>query len=98
MQTGVLAKEFQVNVNEVDLTKATDVFQLAADIENLEPPAWLQDNEADIGSKAKNAKDGRTYVATRTLPDGQGAFAYVAVSLDEEEPKWLGGGEGYAKP
>lgn len=40
--------------------------------------------------------DGRTYVATRAMPGGQGAFAYVAVSLAEQEPKWLGGGEGYA--
>lgn len=39
-------------------------------------------------------KDGRTYVATRAMPGGQGAFAYVAVSLAEQEPKWLGGGEG----
>ena len=39
-------------------------------------------------------EDGRTYVATRNMPSGQGAFAYVAVSLAEDEPMWLGGGEG----
>lgn len=38
--------------------------------------------------------EGRTYLATRTLPGGEGAFAYLAVSLDEEGPRWLGGGEG----
>lgn len=39
-------------------------------------------------------RDGRTYLATRTLPHGEGAFAYLAVTLAEEEPRWLGGGEG----
>lgn len=39
-------------------------------------------------------REGRTYLATRTLPGGAGAFAYLAVNLAEEEPKWLGGGEG----
>lgn len=39
-------------------------------------------------------RGGRTYLATRTLPGGAGAFAYLAVNLAEEEPKWLGGGEG----
>lgn len=42
--------------------------------------------------------DGRTYVATKTLPDGSGAFAYLAVALSDEEPRWLGGGEGYHSP
>ena len=83
MQTGIFGKEFQVPVNEVNVANAIDIFQLA-----------LEDNEADVGARGKDAKQGRTYMATRTLPDGQGAFAYVAVSLEEEEPKWLGGGEG----
>lgn len=29
------------------------------------------------------------------MPGGEGAFAYVAVSLAPTEPKWLGGAEGY---
>ncbi|XP_044264548.1 uncharacterized protein LOC123011256 [Tribolium madens] len=94
MQTGILGNEFKVPVNEVDVANATQVFQLQPEGEAMLAPGWLEDNDADVGTAAKNAKTGRTYVATRTLPGGQGAFAYVAVSLDEEEPKWLGGGEG----
>lgn len=81
-------------MNEVDVANALEVFQLAPEEEAIEPPAWLEDNDADVGALSRNAKKGRTYLATRTLPDGQGAFAYVAVSLEEEEPMWLGGGEG----
>ncbi|KAJ3638080.1 hypothetical protein MTP99_001488 [Tenebrio molitor] len=94
MQTGTFGKEFQTPVNEVDVANALEVFQLAPEEEAIEPPAWLEDNDADVGALSRNAKKGRTYLATRTLPDGQGAFAYVAVSLEEEEPMWLGGGEG----
>ncbi|EFA06809.2 uncharacterized protein LOC662519 [Tribolium castaneum] len=94
MQTGILGNEFKVPVNEVDVANATQVFQLQPEGEAFQTPGWLEDNDADVGTAARNAKTGRTYVATRTLPGGQGAFAYVAVSLDEEEPKWLGGGEG----
>lgn len=94
MQTGTLGNEFKVPVNEVDVANATEVFQLQPEGEALLGPDWLEDNDADVGSMPKNPKVGRTYLATRTLPGGQGAFAYVAVSLDEEEPKWLGGGEG----
>ncbi|KAJ3648501.1 hypothetical protein Zmor_020299 [Zophobas morio] len=94
MQTGIFGKEFQVPVNEVNVANAIDIFQLAQEDDALELPIWLEDNEADVGARGKDAKQGRTYMATRTLPDGQGAFAYVAVSLEEEEPKWLGGGEG----
>lgn len=36
-----------------------------------------------------SASDGRTYIATRTLPDGEGAFAYLAVSLADNGPLWL---------
>lgn len=53
--------------------------------------------EDDDTSKAAR-DDGRTYVATRAMPNGEGAFAYVAISLAEEEPAWLGGGEGYFIP
>lgn len=49
----------------------------------------MGDDDDDHGDN-----DGRTYLATRALPGGEGAFAYMAVSLAEEEPRWLGGGEG----
>lgn len=29
---------------------------------------------------------GRTYLATKALPDGNGALGYLAVSLDDDEP------------
>ncbi|RZC43002.1 uncharacterized protein BDFB_011753, partial [Asbolus verrucosus] len=94
MQTGNLSKEFLIPANEVDLANAAEVFQLAPDESAVETPAWLEDNDISPDSPGIDGKMGRTYLATRCLPDGQGAFAYVAVSLEDEEPKWLGGGEG----
>lgn len=41
-------------------------------------------------------KQGNTIVASRTLKNGQGAFAYLGLSLSECEPKWMsneGGGD-----
>ncbi|KAJ8966041.1 hypothetical protein NQ317_009903 [Molorchus minor] len=62
------------------------------------PPAWLNDtqynvNDADMDRDRPPEKKGRTYIATRTLPNGQGAFAYIGVSLSGEEPMWIGAGE-----
>ncbi|XP_017780750.1 PREDICTED: uncharacterized protein LOC108565682 [Nicrophorus vespilloides] len=96
MQDGALSEPFTVSPNEIDYSDATKYFQkIKAEIET---PAWLGDlanmpEEDDDTSKAAR-DDGRTYVATRAMPNGEGAFAYVAISLAEEEPAWLGGGEG----
>lgn len=57
-------------------------------------PDWLQEKDDVPQSDGRNQKEGRTYIATRVLPGGVGAFAYVAISMGDEEPKWIGGGEG----
>ena len=67
-------------------------------LQPFQQPKWLEEvvNEGWSGEADGQTErdDGRTYVATRALPGGQGAFAYVAVTLAEQEPRWIGGGEG----
>lgn len=48
--------------------------------DTVEPPDWLNDTEMTV-RHPESEKPGRTYFATRTLPHGQGAFAYIGVSL-----------------
>ncbi|CAH1958648.1 unnamed protein product [Acanthoscelides obtectus] len=92
MQNGVLEKPFSEPPHDADIRNATQIFGPIP--ESIEPPAWLNDTAYDPNkSEYREKKDGRTYVATRTLPDGQGAVAYVGVSLCDQEPMWLGGGE-----
>ncbi|XP_074034385.1 uncharacterized protein [Leptinotarsa decemlineata] len=94
MQNGMLERPFQESPFDVDINNATEVFGPIPD--TIEPPEWLNDTEydADVGVKdAGGEKKGRTYIATRTLPKGQGAFAYIGVSLTDKEPMWLGAGE-----
>ncbi|VEN48521.1 unnamed protein product [Callosobruchus maculatus] len=92
MQNGVLEKPFSEPPYDADIRNATQIFGPIPD--TIEPPAWLNDTDYDPNkSEQAEKKDGRTYVATRTLPDGQGAIAYIGVSLTDQEPMWLGGGE-----
>ncbi|KAI4468961.1 hypothetical protein MML48_2g00002950 [Holotrichia oblita] len=99
MQEGKLAGPFIENPQGIHLADAAEYF---GEIKiNIEAPDWLEDivtggakDDGDEGAEDDNRTDGRTYVATRAMPEGQGAFAYVAISLAEQEPKWLGGGEG----
>ncbi|KAK5648308.1 hypothetical protein RI129_003200 [Pyrocoelia pectoralis] len=91
MQEGKLAGPFRGNPNEVDISDAMQAFEHLTP-SNLAEPDWLQ--EVAESPDEDYPRDGRTYLATRTLPGGEGAFAYLAVTLAEDEPKWLGGGEG----
>ncbi|XP_022914679.2 myosin heavy chain, clone 203-like [Onthophagus taurus] len=100
MQEGRLTGPFLENPKDVDILKASNYFgEMKC---NNEEPEWLEEVVAqgamsltgDEGPMEHPREDGRTYVATRTMPNGQGAFAYVAVSLADDEPMWLGGGEG----
>lgn len=50
--------------------------------ETVQNPSWLNDTDFVLDhTETSSDKPGRTYVATKTLPNGQGAFAYVGVSL-----------------
>lgn len=64
---------------------------------SCQEPEWLKevvDGSPVDKEEETSERNARTYLATRTLPKGAGAFAYIAVTLAEQEPKWLGGGEG----
>uniref|UniRef100_A0A6P7H494 Uncharacterized protein LOC114344173 n=1 Tax=Diabrotica virgifera virgifera TaxID=50390 RepID=A0A6P7H494_DIAVI len=94
MQNGLLEKPFMAPARDTDILNAHEVFGPIPD--TVELPSWLNDTELDttrIHTSEGKGKRGRTYVATRTLPNGQGAFAYVGISLTNEEPMWLGAGE-----
>lgn len=51
----------------------------------------MEDTYLDKISNPDTDKTNSTYLATRILPDGQGAFAYVALSFDNGWQE--GGGE-----
>lgn len=103
MQDGVLVGPFESSPHEVDLSNAAQYFGVAPS--EIQQPDWFQDviergggAGGGDGARSEEAQDiadgGRTYVATRCMPGGEGAFAYVAITLAEDEPKWLGGEEG----
>lgn len=91
MQNNKLEGPFMQNPFEVDMGNASEVFGPIP--ETIEPPSWLNDTDYKLPSDHNEKKQGRTYVATRTLPNGQGAFAYIGVSLTDKEPMWIGAGE-----
>ncbi|KAF2885988.1 hypothetical protein ILUMI_20185, partial [Ignelater luminosus] len=92
MQEGKLTEPFQQPPNEVDISNALQVF--GHQPTEVAPPEWLHDFSNIEDDEDQDVRDGRTYLATRTLPGGEGAFAYLAVTLADDEPRWLGGGEG----
>ncbi|KAL1506659.1 hypothetical protein ABEB36_005984 [Hypothenemus hampei] len=56
--------------------------------DTVEKPSWLNDTDYELDHRpTASDKSGRTYFATRTLPHGQGAFAYVGVSLTGDD--WI---------
>lgn len=52
-------------------------------------PNWLSTIVNSDGYCNVRSKDKRTYLATKTMPDGQGALGYIAVSLADGEPQWI---------
>lgn len=52
----------------------------------------MQDKEFEPQDSTEGGKT-RTYLATRTLPNGQGAFAYIGISMGDDDA-WLAQGEG----
>ncbi|XP_018567603.1 uncharacterized protein LOC108908153 [Anoplophora glabripennis] len=92
MQNGVLDPPFLQSPHDIDVMNASEVFGPIPD--TVEAPEWLNDTEYKVSPEETSDKQGRTYIATRTLPNGQGAFAYIGVSLTNEEPMWIGAGEG----
>lgn len=91
MQNNKLEGPFLQNPFEIDIADALQIFGPIPD--TIEPPSWLNDTDLHITEEGTEKKEGRTYVATRTLPNGQGAFAYIGVSLTDKEPMWIGAGE-----
>ncbi|XP_066146387.1 uncharacterized protein [Euwallacea fornicatus] len=80
MQNEKLEEPFLRPPFSVDISDAMEVFCSIPD--SLEKPAWLDDLELDLGNVSGYPdKSGRTYFATKTLPNEQGAFAYIGVSL-----------------
>lgn len=91
MQNNNLEVPFLRNPYTTDVANAPQTFGPIPD--TIEPPSWLNDTDYNISDDHHDEQQGRTYVATRTLPNGQGAFAYIGVSLTEREPMWIGAGE-----
>lgn len=92
MQNGKLEEPFTLPPHEVNVLECVKYFG-DPQVE-LEDQDWLQQGLETQEEQDVNRDDGRTYVATRAMPSGQGAMAYIAVTLADAEPKWLGGGEG----
>ncbi|XP_019876869.1 uncharacterized protein LOC109604772 [Aethina tumida] len=93
MQEGKLKGEFLKKPTDVDIIGAMDVFQpIPEDLDE----AWSEDVDFQAPQDVMERKQGNTIVASRTLKNGQGAFAYLGLSLSECEPKWMsneGGGD-----
>ncbi|CAG9765463.1 unnamed protein product [Ceutorhynchus assimilis] len=86
MQNGKLEEPFLQPPAYVDISDATQIFGSVP--ETVEKPSWLNDTDFEIHHKpTANDKPGRTYFATKTLPNGQGAFAYVGISLTDDD--WM---------
>ncbi|KAJ8970893.1 hypothetical protein NQ314_000980 [Rhamnusium bicolor] len=95
MQNNHLDRPFLESPHDVDIINATEIFGPIPKNIQFTAIDWLNDSEYDVKSEEPMAdKKGRTYIATRTLPNGQGAFAYIGVSLTNEEPMWIGAVEG----
>ncbi|KAJ9573516.1 hypothetical protein L9F63_009080 [Diploptera punctata] len=59
-------------------------------------PEWLREliQEDQLTSDISHtSEDGRTYLATHTMKDGIGAFGYLAVTVANDGPLWVGAGE-----
>nr|CAD7414227.1 unnamed protein product [Timema poppensis] len=61
---------------------------------DFEPP-WLHAIAEGTGADfIHSSKDGRTYLASRYLNDGKGAFSYMAISVADQEPLFVPLSEG----
>ncbi|KAK3912023.1 Protein sey1, partial [Frankliniella fusca] len=60
--------------------------------------SWLSDTASDADAarprEGRGDADERTYLATKVLPGGRGAFGYLAVSLAKGGPHWVSGDRG----
>ncbi|KAF7280617.1 uncharacterized protein LOC143204855 [Rhynchophorus ferrugineus] len=72
----------------VDISDAMNVFGEIP--ETVEKPSWLNDTAYQVQPTEHDTKrqKGRTYFATKSLPNGQGAFAYIGISLTDDD--WTG--------
>lgn len=92
MQSGNLVEPFTIQPHEVNVLECVKYFG-DPQVE-LEEQDWLDQPPEAPDASSDGRVDGRTYVATRAMPGGQGAMAYIAVTF-ADEAKWLGGGEGF---
>lgn len=93
LQEKQLSGPFTQNPDDINFDDAASYFPALTT--EIITPAWVEElNEATPAADENDGSpDGRTYVATRAMPGGEGAFAYVAVNMSDE-PLWFGGGEG----
>ncbi|CAG2060017.1 unnamed protein product [Timema podura] len=93
MQEGRLMPPFLEYPPEGKLRLAVDVFGPESAI--VKEPPWLQAIAEGTGADfIHSSKDGRTYLASRYLNDGKGAFSYMAISVADQEPLFVPLSEG----
>ncbi|XP_030763780.1 uncharacterized protein LOC115888254 [Sitophilus oryzae] len=86
MHNGKLEEPFCQPPFYVDIADAMETF---AEIpETVEKPEWLNDTDFELNATNAQRDKARTYFATKTLPNGQGAFAYIGISLTGDD--WIG--------
>ncbi|XP_024936710.1 uncharacterized protein LOC112493786 [Cephus cinctus] len=83
MQEGKMAGPFFKPPGEGPLPASNTVFGISATDE-----AFVADIDQPVDDMAddfqERSADGRTYVATRCLPNNQGTYAFVALNIDKE--------------
>ncbi|GLV36695.1 Serine Protease Immune Response Integrator [Carabus blaptoides fortunei] len=85
MEEENLTGPFLKNPPTGKLSNAAEMFGLGGPV--VPETSWMADVLAGGDDDADGSTvQGRTYLATKALPDGNGALGYVAVSLDEDEP------------
>ncbi|XP_049857975.1 uncharacterized protein LOC126344411 isoform X2 [Schistocerca gregaria] len=55
------------------------------------PPEFKKIDKTEDLTTTYKSKDGRTYVATKSLGKDHGAYTYIGISLADKEPLWVGG-------
>nr|CAD7404384.1 unnamed protein product [Timema cristinae] len=93
MQEGRLMPPFLEYPPEGKLPLAVDVF--GPESSSVKEPPWLHAIAEGTGADfIHSSKDGRTYLASRYLNDGKGAFSYMAISVADQEPLFVPLSEG----
>ncbi|XP_049857976.1 uncharacterized protein LOC126344437 [Schistocerca gregaria] len=90
MGDGELSGPFLKRPPEGNLPAPSDVFgppQPRIEV----PPEFKKIDKTEDLTTTYTSKDGRTYVATKSLGKDHGAYTYIGISLADKEPLWVGG-------